>query len=129
MGSWFASPIQLLCWGDSRTGCLRGASGKRFFKSQQSSVQLAWRRYILSVTGRGNGGSEQRRAGQKTRPITIRNAAKNWERHPTSVPECEEVRSLFRTIENAEPRFYGLGQTDSDRSLFVVFTIRGALFA
>ena len=62
------------------------------------------------------------------------NAVKNWERHQTSVPECEEVFFNSPLVvqddpkhSRREPRFYCLGQTDAGRPLFVVFTVRGTL--
>ena len=62
------------------------------------------------------------------------NAARNWERHHASVPECEEVFFNVPIVvlddpkhSQREPRFYCLGKTDAGRSLFVVFTIRGPL--
>jgi len=62
------------------------------------------------------------------------NDVKNWERHQASVAECEEVFFNIPLVVRDDPkhsqresRFYCLGQTDADRSLFVVFTIRGTL--
>ena len=59
------------------------------------------------------------------------NLLKNWERHSVTVAECEQVffnRPLLARLDerhsSAEARFYLLGKTDSDRRLFVVFTIR-----
>ena len=61
------------------------------------------------------------------------NSAKIWDRHQVMPTECEEVffnRPLI--VGNDEPhsdedRFYALGQSDSGRPIFVVFTIRGRL--
>lgn len=62
------------------------------------------------------------------------NAGKNWERHAVSDGECEEVffSRPFRVAfddqhSQEEPRYFGLGQTNAGRLLFVVFTIRGGL--
>ena len=62
------------------------------------------------------------------------NLLKNWERHRVSASECEQVffnRPLVAREDEKhsgqESRFYGLGQTDSGRRLFVVFTVRGTL--
>ena len=59
---------------------------------------------------------------------------KNWEKHHVSASECEQVffnRPLLTQADidhsNAETRFFALGQTDSGRRLFVVFTVRGNL--
>lgn len=61
------------------------------------------------------------------------NLLKNWERHRVSASECEQVffNQPFVTVGDVqhskeEPRFYGLGQTDAGRRLFVVF-MRGTL--
>jgi uncharacterized DUF497 family protein len=59
------------------------------------------------------------------------NILKNWEKHRVSASECEQVffnRPLV-TMPDAshsinESRFYALGQSDSGRYLFIVFTIR-----
>lgn len=60
------------------------------------------------------------------------NAEKNWERHRVSDGECEEVffnQPLLVAFDEKhsqhEPRYFGLGQTNAGRPLFVVFTIRG----
>lgn len=62
------------------------------------------------------------------------NAEKNWIKHKVGWPECEEVffaTPLLVAIDEKhsgpEARFYGLGQTDERRLLFVVFTIRERL--
>ena len=59
------------------------------------------------------------------------NLLKNWEKHGVSVSECEQVffnRPLLAQPDdrhsNVEIRFYVLGQSDTGRLLFVVFTIR-----
>jgi hypothetical protein len=60
------------------------------------------------------------------------NRDKNWKRHQVSNGECEEVFfNLPLLIEpdpqhsQTESRYYLLGQTNSGRRLFVVFTVRG----
>jgi hypothetical protein len=62
------------------------------------------------------------------------NATKNWERHRVSQGECEQVFfnhpfvvAVDEKHSQEESRYYGLGQTDGGRGLFVVFTIRGDL--
>ena len=62
------------------------------------------------------------------------NSEKNWIAHRVTRAECEQVffnRPLVvaesHTHSQQERRYYGLGHSDSDRRLFVVFTIRGAL--
>lgn len=62
------------------------------------------------------------------------NTDKNWRKHRVSPEECEEVffnRPLVvrgdTEQSKREPRYYSLGQTDSGRLLFVVFTVRGHL--
>jgi uncharacterized DUF497 family protein len=59
------------------------------------------------------------------------NLTKNWEKHQVSALECEQVffsKPLIALPDaqhsDSEPRFYALGQTDSGRRLFVVFTAR-----
>jgi uncharacterized DUF497 family protein len=59
------------------------------------------------------------------------NATKNWDRHDVSQAECEDVffnRPLVirrdKRHSAAEARHYALGRTDTDRLLFVCFTIR-----
>lgn len=59
------------------------------------------------------------------------NYLKNWEKHGVTASECEQIffnhpllsaRDLKHSEE--EQRYFALGQTDSGRLLFVVFTIR-----
>ncbi len=59
------------------------------------------------------------------------NLLKNWEKHRVAFWECEEVffNQPFLMAEDAlysidETRFYALGKTDSERLLFLVFTVR-----
>ncbi|MDO9549309.1 MAG: BrnT family toxin [Candidatus Marinimicrobia bacterium] len=59
------------------------------------------------------------------------NAEKNWEKHKVSQLECEQAffnRPLLveedKKHAEIEPRWYLLGQTDKERKLFIVFTIR-----
>ena len=59
------------------------------------------------------------------------NLLKNWENHRVSAPECEQVflnKPLITGSDEkhsqTEVRFYALGQTDTGRLLFVVFTVR-----
>jgi len=59
------------------------------------------------------------------------NLTKNSEKHQVSALECEQVffnRPLIALPDErhseSEPRFYALGQTDSGRRLFIVFTAR-----
>jgi len=62
------------------------------------------------------------------------NADKNWIAHKVTRTECEQIffnRPLITAhgkdhVEH-ELRYYALGQTDSGRVLFVVFTIRDEL--
>jgi len=60
------------------------------------------------------------------------NIEKNWERHRVSHIECEEI--FFNrpiTVKKDDPhstsegRYFVLGRTDTDRLLFIVFTLRG----
>ena len=58
------------------------------------------------------------------------NRDKNWAKHRVSNSECEEVffnLPLMLQPEEAhsqsEARYYVLGQTNTDRRLFIVFTI------
>ncbi len=60
------------------------------------------------------------------------NLEKNWLKHGVSPLECEEVffnQPLVVTLDakhsHTEERFYALGRTETDRYLFVVFTMRG----
>ena len=59
------------------------------------------------------------------------NLLKNWEKHGVSAPECEQVFFNKPLIAGSDEkhsqqkvRFYALGQTDTGRLLFVVFTVR-----
>jgi uncharacterized DUF497 family protein len=59
------------------------------------------------------------------------NLAKNWEKHKVTPWECEQAffnLPLVVAEDSAhsltEARYYVLGQTDGDRRLFLVFTIR-----
>jgi uncharacterized protein len=62
------------------------------------------------------------------------NSEKNWTTHRVSRSECEEV-FLNRPLVVAEDekhsqeelRYYAVGQSDRERKLFVVFTMRGSL--
>ncbi len=60
------------------------------------------------------------------------NKGKNWAKHKVSDTECEEVffnipLVVFpdRVHSKTEERYYVLGKTNSGRSLFLVFTVRG----
>jgi len=62
------------------------------------------------------------------------NINKNWVRHGVTDSECEQVffnqpliilPDLKHSIQ--EERFYALGRTDSDRTMFVVFSLRKKL--
>ena len=62
------------------------------------------------------------------------NLLKNREKHGVSAPECEPVffnKPLItgsnKKHSQQETRFFALGQTDTERLLFVVFTIRNGL--
>lgn len=62
------------------------------------------------------------------------NINKNWMRHRVSDSECEQVffnqpLIILPDVKHSskEERFYALGQTDSERYLFVVFGIRRKL--
>ncbi|OVE79407.1 hypothetical protein BVY01_02600 [bacterium I07] len=59
------------------------------------------------------------------------NIKKNWEKHNVSPIESEQVFFNFPLLVEAdikhsklESRYYVLGRTDSNRRLFIVFTIR-----
>ena len=59
------------------------------------------------------------------------NAEKIWDKHHISPSECEEIffnRPLVIADDvkhsDKELRFYSLGQTDMEKMLFVVFTVR-----
>jgi len=62
------------------------------------------------------------------------NVTKNWEKHKVTRIECEQVFFNKPFIVGDDPkhskkekRWYLLGQTDQDRLIFIVFTIRGKL--
>ena len=62
------------------------------------------------------------------------NVDKNWQRHHVAFWEAEEVffnEPLLRRRDvshsSTEPRLWVLGRTDSDRYLFISFTIRRSL--
>lgn len=62
------------------------------------------------------------------------NIFKNWEKHRVTASECEQVFFNLPMVavpdekhSYDEARFYALGQTDSRRLLFVVFTVRNKL--
>ena len=62
------------------------------------------------------------------------NTFKNWERHQVTQGECEQVffnepLIVFHDIKHSqeEQRMFLLGTTDSDRLLFMVFTVRNNL--
>ena len=59
------------------------------------------------------------------------NKDKNWDKHHVTNSECEEAffNSPFIVAEDSkhsasEKRFFALGQTNDQRMLFIVFTIR-----
>ncbi len=59
------------------------------------------------------------------------NIDKNWQKHKVKNSECEEVffnQPLMighdHKHSTAEKRYFVLGQTDTGRKLFIVFTIR-----
>lgn len=59
------------------------------------------------------------------------NVHKNWEKHGVADFECEEIFFNQPLIVRHDPkhshqeaRFFALGHTDSDRLLFVAFTVR-----
>ena len=59
------------------------------------------------------------------------NTAKNWFAHKVSPSECEQIFFNKPIIikdatehKSTEVRFYAMGQTDENRQLFIVFTIR-----
>ena len=59
------------------------------------------------------------------------NIEKNWLKHGVNPSECEQIffnlplvtHNDFKHSEG-EDRYYSLGRTDTDRFLFVVFTVR-----
>jgi uncharacterized protein len=62
------------------------------------------------------------------------NILKNWDQHNVSYWECEEIffnKPLIirhdKEHSDSETRYYALGKTDSDRKIFVVFTMRDTL--
>ena len=62
------------------------------------------------------------------------NSNKNWHLHRVSDGECEEIFfnlplivALDQKHKSAEQRFFALGRTDSNRQLFIAFTIRKKL--
>jgi len=59
------------------------------------------------------------------------NIDKIWQKHHVSAPECEQIFFNLPLVtaddvkhSEKENRFYALGHTDTDRLLFMVFTIR-----
>ena len=59
------------------------------------------------------------------------NALKIWEKHAVSQAECEQVFFNEPLVvgedfkhSKSESRYYGLGTTDKERELFLVFTLR-----
>ena len=59
------------------------------------------------------------------------NKEKNWIKHSVSNIECEEpffnspfIVASDEAHSSSESRFFALGRTNSDRFLFIVFTIR-----
>ena len=59
------------------------------------------------------------------------NRDKNWQKHGVTTSECEQVffnlPILFQpdpVHSKTEPRYFMLGQTDSERYLFIAFTTR-----
>ncbi|MBL1275822.1 MAG: BrnT family toxin [Ectothiorhodospiraceae bacterium] len=62
------------------------------------------------------------------------NSRKNWEKHRVTSSECEQLffnqPLLIKddiSHSKSEPRYFALGRADSDRRLFVVFTVRDNL--
>ena len=60
------------------------------------------------------------------------NSDKNWILHQVSREEVEQIFFNWPLVveddllhSETEARFYGLGRTDADRLLFVVYTLRG----
>lgn len=60
------------------------------------------------------------------------NSDKNWIKHRVSRSECEQVFFNLPLVvtddtkhSKEESRFFALGQTDTGRGLFVIFTVRG----
>jgi hypothetical protein len=59
------------------------------------------------------------------------NAEKIWLKHHVSLSECEQIFFNLPLVvaddikhSEQETRFYALGQTDAERFLFMVFTVR-----
>jgi len=59
------------------------------------------------------------------------NSSKNWDKHQVTGSECEQLffnqPLLIKddiSHSKSEPRYFGLGKTDADRQLFMVFTVR-----
>lgn len=59
------------------------------------------------------------------------NKDKNWGKHAVSNSECEEIFfntpfivSYDRAHSGVEQRYYALGRTNTERYIFIVFTIR-----
>jgi uncharacterized DUF497 family protein len=59
------------------------------------------------------------------------NEIKNWEKHDVSTGECEQIffnKPLIVARDKKhsafENRYYALGKTDTDRLLFIAFTVR-----
>lgn len=59
------------------------------------------------------------------------NLAKNWEKHRVTPWECEQAFFNMPLVvaddlvhSTVEPRYYVLGQTDAERRLSIVFTVR-----
>jgi hypothetical protein len=62
------------------------------------------------------------------------NIDKNWLKHKVSPAECEQFFFNHPLViqddiahSKTERRFFALGQTDSKRTLFIVFTVRNKL--
>ena len=62
------------------------------------------------------------------------NSEKNWNSHQVTKSECEQLffnQPLLigndKKHSNTEKRYYALGQTDDERQLFIVCTIRDNL--
>lgn len=62
------------------------------------------------------------------------NSGKNWHLHRVTDSECEEIFfnlpliiAWDRQRKNNESRFFALGKTESDRRLFIAFTVRAKL--
>ena len=86
---------------------------------------MCWRYTLVRVEW------EERLAGREGFQWDAGNAAKIWDRHQVTPAECEELflnRPLMvggdERHSPGEERLYALGQSDSGRLIFVVFTIR-----